>query len=205
MNVCYIFGSLDVNEFGFHPDDNDFIIAADKGILNAEKFGLKPNYIVGDFDSLEYIPTGENVIKHPVMKDDTDLLLAIKTGFDNGFRNFRIFGCIGGERFDHTIASIQACSYVKQLGGNAIFYDGKTSLMLIKNEGVSFPESLNGIVSVFSYSESACVSIKGLLYELENHTLTQSYPLGVSNEFIGNQAEITVHNGTGLIIIKENK
>ena len=88
MNICYIFGSLDVKEFNFFPDENDFIIAADKGILNTEKFGLNPNYIVGDFDSLEYVPTGENVIKHPVMKDDTDLLLAIKTGFDNGFKNF---------------------------------------------------------------------------------------------------------------------
>ena len=204
MNICYIFGSLDVKKLNFYPDENDFIIAADKGILNAEKFGLKPNYIVGDFDSLEYVPTGKNVIKHPVMKDDTDLLLAIKTGFDNGFKTFRIFGCIGGDRLDHTIASIQACSYIKQLGGNAIFYDEKTSLMLLKNEYISLPENSNGIVSVFSYSESSCVSIKGLLYELENHTITQNHPLGVSNEFVGNKAKITVHNGTVLIIIKEN-
>jgi thiamine pyrophosphokinase len=204
MSICYIFGSLDVKEFNFCPDENDFIIAADKGILNTEKFGLKPNYIVGDFDSLEYVPTGENVIKHPVMKDDTDLLLAIKTGFDNGFKNFRIFGCIGGERLDHTIATIQAGAYVKRLGGNAIFYDGNTSLMLLKNETISLPEDSKGIISIFSYSESACVSIKGLLYELDNQTITQNHPLGVSNEFVGNKAKITVHNGTVLIIIKEN-
>lgn len=202
VNICYIFGSLDVSRFIFTPDKNDLIIAADKGILNVNKFNLKPDFIVGDFDSLEYVPTGENVIKHPVMKDDTDLLLAIKTGFENGYNNFRIYGCLGGERLDHTIASIQAAAFIKENSGTVTFYDDDTTLSVYKNEEVSFPENATGIISVFAYSETAIISEKGLLYELDNKLITQNHPLGVSNEFIGEIATITIHNGVALIITK---
>lgn len=205
MKICYIFGSISVKELNEIPDEQDLIIAADKGVLNTERFSLKPHYIVGDFDSLEYIPAGNNVIKHPVMKDDTDLLLAIKTGFENGYNSFKIYGCLGGERLDHTFASIQAAAYIKENGGNAFFYDADTTLSIHQNEIVCFPAEAKGLISVFAYSEKASISIKGLLYELENKTISQSYPLGVSNEFIGKESTITVHEGTVLIIAKENK
>ena len=205
MNICYIFGSLDVTELKNIPDKNDMIIAADKGILNTQKFNLPADYIVGDFDSLDYVPAGDNVIQHPVMKDDTDLLLAIKTGFKNGYKSFRIFGCLGGERLDHTIATIQAASFITENGGDAVFYDGDTTLSLHKDEAVTFTEASKGFVSVFAYTPSATISEKGLLYELDKRTITQNYPLGVSNEFTGKEATITIHDGTALIITKENK
>ena len=205
MNICYIFGSLDVTEIKTIPDNSDYVIAADKGYLNAERLNLKPDFIVGDFDSLQYTPAGDNVIKHPVMKDDTDLLLAIKTGFEKGYKTFKIYGCLGGERLDHTIATIQAAAYIKENGGSATFYDGDTTLSIHKNEILEYPPESVGLISVFSYTDKAVVSIKGLLYELDNISLSQNYPLGVSNEFTGKNATITVHSGTVLIITKENK
>ena len=203
MNTCYIFGSLNVDNFTNQIDETDFVIAADKGILNTQRFNLLPDLIVGDFDSLEYVPEGKNVIQHPVMKDDTDLVLAVKIGFEQGYKNFIIYGCLGGDRLDHTFASIQTAAFIKEKGGNAVFYDGDTCISLHQNETITFPPTKQGIISVFSYTETAVVSEKNLLYELDKCEITQKHPIGVSNEFIGKQAEITVHSGSALIICKE--
>lgn len=205
MNTCYIFGSLNVDKFTNQIDETDFIIAADKGILNTQRFNLTPNLIVGDFDSLEYIPEGKNVIQHPVMKDDTDLILAVKLGFEQGYKNFKIYGCLGGDRLDHTIASIQTAAFIKENGGNAVFYDGSTCLSIHKNETITFPCTNKGVISIFSYTEKAVVSEKNLLYELDQYEITQNHPIGVSNEFIGKEAEITIHSGSVLIICKYKK
>ncbi len=200
MNCCYIFGSVEVHKFSFLPQKNDIIIAADKGLLNVQKFGLTPDLIVGDFDSLEYTPQGENVIKHPVMKDETDLILAINTALRRGYKNFKIFGCIGG-RLDQTYASIQTAQYIKSNGGTCEFYgDNEKLFILCKNEKVIFTEKEEGVISVFSYTNDATITIKGLLYELENTVITNTYPLGVSNEFKGTPAFIEVKNGKVLII-----
>ena len=200
MNTCYIFGSVEVDKFKFNIDKTDIVIAADAGMKNTEKFGLNADYIVGDFDSLNYTPTGNNIIKHPVKKNETDLILAIDIGFEKGYKNFVIAGCVGG-RYDHTFASIQSAAYVTEKGGNAVLINDGTYLTIIEDTSISFPDDCKGIISVFSYTENAFgVSEKGLLYEIENKDLTQNFPLGVSNEFIGKESIISVKNGKLLVI-----
>ncbi len=199
MNNCYIFGSLSVNCFNHTIDETDYVIAADKGLENTEKFDITPNLIIGDFDSLQYTPQGDNVIQHPVMKDDTDLFLAVKYGLQKGYKNFYIYGCLG-ERLDHTYGSIQTAAYIKDNGGCAFFVSDDTLLTIIENESISFSEKSKGVISVFSYTESAEISISGLLYELNSSIIYQSHPLGISNEFINKKSTITAHSGKLLII-----
>ncbi len=200
MNYCYIFGSLEIDTLPYLPTENDIIIAADKGLLNCRKFGLEPHIIVGDFDSLEYTPIGENVIKHPIMKDETDLILAVDIAFEKGFNDFKIFGCIGG-RLDQTIATIQTAEYIKSKGGNGEFFSEDEELYILhKGEKIQFSNEEKGLISVFSYSEEANITINGLLYELKNHKITQNFPLGISNEFKGIFAEIIINSGKVLII-----
>ena len=205
MNTCYIFGSVDVKSFNVKPDKTDFIIAADRGYLNVKKFNIIPHIIVGDFDSLNYVPNEENVIQHPVKKDDTDLILAVKTGFEKGYNNFIIYGCLGGERIDHTVASIQTASYILENNGTAVFVDGNTHLTLLQNNTIRFDANCDGDISVFSYSEKATVSISGLLYNLNKTEINNNHPLGVSNEFKRKTAQITIYYGKALIIWNTNK
>ena len=63
---CYIFGAMPIDSFDFIINKEDIVIAADSGIINTQKFNIKPDYIIGDFDSLGSIPENENIIKHPV-------------------------------------------------------------------------------------------------------------------------------------------
>lgn len=200
MNRCFIFGSMPVEDISIKPDSNDIIFAADAGLKNAQKFNFEPHFIVGDFDSLEYVPDSDNVIKHPIKKDETDTILAVDIAFEKGFCNFIIYGCLGG-RLDQTVASIQTASYIADKGGNAVFIDEETHLTVIKNNSIRFSRENKGTVSVFSLSDKSYgVNEINLLYELKNAELTSDYPLGVSNEFSGKNAEISVKNGNLCII-----
>lgn len=191
---------MPVDKISIEPDTNDITIAADAGLKNVEKLNITPDYIVGDFDSLEYEPDGRNVIKHPVKKDETDTILAVDIAFEKGFYNFIIYGCLGG-RLDQTVASIQTASYIAEKGGNSVFIDDETHLTVLKNSSIRFTKDNKGTVSVFSLSDNSYgINETNLLYELKDAELTSDYPLGVSNEFIEKAAEISVENGKICVI-----
>ena len=205
MKTCYIFGALDCSVPDFTPQENDLIIAADGGYSTLTKLNIKPDLVVGDFDSLGEVPENENIIKHPVKKDDTDTLLAVKIGLEKGYKTFIIYGAIGG-RLDHTIATIQTATFVAENGGIAYIYDGTHTVTAIKNSSIKFSKDAKGYVSIFALSGVAKgVSIKGLLYELNDAEITPYFPVGVSNEFIGKESKISVTDGILTIIFEGNK
>ena len=196
---CYIFCAMPIDSFDYIINKEDIVIAADSGIINTQKFNIKPDYIIGDFDSLGYTPSDSNTIIHPIEKDDTDTMLAVKLGLEKGYKNFRIFGGIGG-RLDHTYANIQTASYVAENGGNAIFYGDNENLTVLKNNKITFDKENKGNISIFALEECHNVNIKGTYYELNNGNLSINFPLGTSNKFNNNKAIISVENGKLLII-----
>lgn len=196
---CYIFGALPVTDFNFEIKSDDIVIAADSGVLNTQKFNSTADYIIGDFDSLGYTPSEGNTIIHPIEKDDTDSMLAIKLGFEKGYNSFRIFGGLGG-RLDHTYANIQAAAYVAENGGNAVFYGDKENLTVIKNSSIRFNKGNKGNLSVFALENCENVNINGAYYELTNGSLTIDFPLGTSNKFDNKDVTISVDKGKLLII-----
>ena len=205
MSICYIFGALDTPIANFKPRESDLIIAADGGYSTLKKLNIKPNLVVGDFDSLGKVPENENVIKHPIKKDDTDTLLAVKIGLEKGYKKFVIFGAIGG-RLDHTIATIQTATFVAENGGIAYIYDGTHTVTAIKNSSIKFSKDAKGYVSIFALSGVAKgVTINGLLYELNDTDITPHFPVGVSNEFIGKESEIIVKDGILTIIFEGSR
>jgi thiamine pyrophosphokinase len=202
MNICYIFGALDTGIADFKPQENDLIIAADGGYSTLKKLNIKPDLVVGDFDSLGEAPKDEIVIKHPIKKDDTDTLLAVKIGLEKGYKTFVIYGAVGG-RLDHTVATIQTATFVAENGGIAYIYEGNHTVTTIKNSSIIFKANAKGYISIFALSGVAKgVTIKGLLYELNDAEITPSFPIGVSNEFINKESEISVKDGVLTIIFE---
>ena len=193
--ICYIIGASDNDDLYIDSSVSHFIIAADGGFKALKNMGIEPDLIVGDFDSLCFKPEGENVIFHKPEKDDTDTMLAIKEGLERGFDTFILYGCLGG-RLDHTIANLQALSFIAKKDGRGFILGSGTVITAIKNNIFRFNEDESGIVSTFCLgSDAVGVYEKKLKYELNNSTLTSSVALGVSNEFIGESAEIYVENG----------
>ncbi|MBR2937381.1 MAG: thiamine diphosphokinase [Oscillospiraceae bacterium] len=182
---------------------DDYIIAADGGLVHTQNLGLTPNLILGDFDSLGYVPEDSAVF--PVEKDDTDAMLAVKKGLALGYREFLLYGSLDGPRLDHSVANFQTLQYLADRGATGLLV-GKTQLVtLVKNSKITFPAGQTGIVSVFCMGADAHgVTLKGLKYPLEKGTLTAGFPLGVSNHFTGQEAEISVDNGSLLVIYDRN-
>ena len=195
--VCYIICALPQNH-SFSPKPGDLVIAADGGY--AHMGGIKPDLVVGDFDSLGYVPDGETVVRHPAEKDDTDTMLAARIGIERGYRTFLLLGGVGG-RLDHTLANIQTLAFLRENGARAALIGDGETITLIQNEALRFRAGLSGIISVFSYGAVAYgVYERGLAYALTDATLTDTNPLGVSNAFTGEPAEVRVREGRLVVL-----
>lgn len=200
MEVCCVVGAGNCTNFDYIKNKNDLIIAADGGFEHLMHHNLRPDVAIGDFDSLGYIPEDVEIIKLPAEKDVTDMVAAVDIGIERGYKIFYIYGACGG-RIDHTLSNLQLAASIAEKGMKVIIRDGKTVITAIHNECVNFEASYSGYISVFSHSDiSTGVTLKGLKYTLENAELSNKNPLGVSNEFIGEEAEISVKNGTLLIV-----
>ncbi len=204
MGICYVIGAGDCSELNINKESRDLIIAADAGYKYLINAGIEPDVIIGDFDSLGVVPKGESVIKLNPIKDITDMDAAVNIGVEKGYCEFHIYGACGG-RIDHTFANIQLIASLSQRGYKAFIHDGKTVITAISNDRMEFDSSYKGFVSVFSHSDECCgVSINGLRYTLDNAVLKNTFPLGVSNEFMGINSEIIIGQGTAIAVYSED-
>lgn len=198
--ACVIFCAGEVSG-PVHIPDGAFIIAADGGLHHTQALGLTPDVILGDFDSLGYVPEGENVLRYPVKKDDTDSMLAIRLGLERGRREFYLYGALDGPRLDHTVANIQALWYLAEHGAVGYLLGKDTAATVLRSGTVCFSAEAQGILSVFCLGEKAeGVNLRGLMYPLRNAELSGCMPLGVSNHFIGERAGVSVRTGNLLLI-----
>jgi len=181
----------------FVKKDGDFVIAADGGLKYCREAGVYYDAVIGDFDSLGFIPSGENVTVLPKEKDDTDTLAAVKAAEKLGYNKFFLYCAAGGE-CDHTLANISVLCRLAKKDKCAYMYDGDRVITVICNEKLIFSASCSGKLSVFSYGERAKVVISGMKYEYDGE-ITYDYPLGCGNEFIGKTAEISADLPTVVI------
>lgn len=206
MKRCVIIGAVEID----YPLENlirdtDYVICADRGWQNAMAHGIRPDMIVGDFDSSPQ-PQGvdASVTVLPVVKDDTDTFHIARHVVEKGYTDVLLAGVIGGKRIEHTIANLQTLVYFAQNRINATAIDRYSQIMVIQDGEINLPDMPGKFFSLFSMGDRAeGVFIKGAKYPLDNYTITNFYPIGVSNEFIGQPVTISVANGSLLLIITE--
>lgn len=203
MKNCIIFCAAGFTGLAREIGETDLVIAADGGLRHTQALGIVPDVILGDFDSLGFAPQGASVF--PVEKDDTDAMLAVRHGLAQGCDRFFLYGSLDGPRLDHSIANFQTLQFLADRGAAGYLIGKDFMLTVIKNGTLFFPADWKGTVSVFCMGADARgVSIKGLHYELEQGTLTAGFPLGVSNHFVGKTAEVTVKDGSLLVLWDRN-
>ena len=199
MGNCIIFCAADFHGLAAPLQTDDFIIAADGGLAHVQKLGIMPNGILGDFDSLGYIPTDSTVF--PVEKDDTDAMLAVRKGLELGYKAFYLYGSLAGPRLDHTVANFQTLQFLSDHGACGYLIGKDYIVTAVKDGTLHFDASCTGIFSVFCMGADAKgVTIKGGKYEAEHVTLSAGFPLGVSNHFEGKEVTVSVEKGSLLVL-----
>lgn len=199
MGNCVIFCAGDFHGLAEPVTAEDLCIAADCGLRHLQQLGLEPDVILGDFDSLGYIPQKATVF--PVEKDDTDAMLAVRHGLKMGCDRFVIYGALEGPRLDHTVANFQTLQFLADHGARGFLVGKTTAVTVVRDSTLTLPAAQEGILSVFCLgSDAHGVTLRGLQYPLEDGTLTAGFPLGVSNHFMGQAASITVKKGSLLVL-----
>ncbi|MGI6105701.1 MAG: thiamine diphosphokinase [Raoultibacter sp.] len=202
MRVCALVGASDFNEQHFLEQHFDYIVAVDAGYAHLERIGVKPDAVIGDFDSLGYVPKHSHLKKLPTRKDKSDIEVALEEVEQSGFDLILVYGCLGG-RIDFTFAMYQLLAHFSR--GDAILYAiGLDSVVCTLDEkgrnAISFNAGAQGLLSLFAFShEVRGVNESGLEYALDNATLRNDEPLGVSNAFTGRVARVSIVSGTALL------
>lgn len=201
--LCVIYGAGEIFP-ARKPLKASLTIAADGGYKAACADGYLPDIVIGDFDSSDEPKDAEAfVIKLNRVKDDTDMLAAIKAGLRRGCDTFVIFGGVGG-RLDHTVANFGALAYLNTFGAHGYLVDRDSVSTVITDEKFTLPAKSTGTVSVFAYGgEAEGVTLENLDYTLNGATLYPHIPIGVSNNREGapdaKPARISVKHGSLLI------
>lgn len=191
-----------------------YVIAADGGLKFLLNHHMRPDFWIGDLDSLsegdDELPTDFcneiHRIEHeqvPVEKDDTDMALAVAKAFELGYTDVMLYGGYGGNRISHMLANIQLMHHYAKKGCNIRMMGDGIRMEVLWRGCKRFSAAMTGTLSVICLSDMADgVKIQGLKYEYEG-CLTSEVTLGVSNSFIGQDALIEVQDGALLLIYEK--
>ena len=189
----------------------DFILVADSGMEFMKRAGIKPNMIIGDFDSvhhdtLEYFKSWSEIIFKELnpIKDDTDTEFAIRQAIELGAKEITVIGATG-TRLDHVLGNVALLGIGLKEQVSIQLVDAHNRIRMIDKSICLLKSELFGdFVSLLPYAgEVKGVTLKGFKYPLENHTMLAFSSLGISNEIVEEEAEILFEEGI-LIVIEAN-
>ena len=200
--TCLLVGSADYYCDRLENIEDCCIIALDGGYSSLVQRSIEPDLVIGDFDSLGYVPEGKNVTVLPREKDDTDTFWAAKQALWQGYRDFYLVGCTGGDRPEHTVANISLMLYLIRHGAGSVVMEGKRQMYRVVSAPCKLEfSSEHGNFSVFSLSERVFgLTLSGFKYETERITLCADIPLGVSNSFESEKCILEAERGDMLLI-----
>ena len=185
---------------------NNIYIAADSGIKTAEKLNIKPDVLIGDFDSFNLLNLKYDdikIIKYPAEKNDSDLMLAIKYALDLNYKNIIIIGGLDG-RIDHTLANIFYLKYIKNHGGSGYITNGYNKISYLENSCVKIYKNYKYVSVIPVSPEIRGVTLKGFKYLIDNAAVRFEEPYTICNEILAglngsDYGEILISDGEALI------
>ncbi|MBE0700670.1 MAG: thiamine diphosphokinase [Acholeplasmataceae bacterium] len=179
---------------------DDYIIGVDQAILNLYKQRIMIHLAIGDFDSLsnQGLLSTLNVIRLDPIKDETDTYQALVEASKMNADEIFLIGGFCGERIEHFIAHIMLFDAFPKL-----VMKNEESTLFVLLEGTHHL-TFQGYVSLFAYP-LAILTLKGFMYPLNTHRLEVFDPLGISNEIVGEQGEIDIHQGRVLVVLSKKE
>lgn len=200
-----VFSAVPVeSEMAAYVQPGDFIVACDAGYRNAAKLGVRPDLIVGDFDSAPQPETDRETIVLPHVKDDTDTQFAARWLVEHGYEEVTLLGALGGSRIEHMFANVSTGLFLAMHSIKTILADARSEMhYLLPGKELVLERKDWMYLSVFALGAPMTgVTLQGVYYPLENATLSElDYPLGTSNEFVEPVAHLQCAGGHGLVVL----
>ena len=202
MKRCVIVGGADINNYEYIKSclrNDDFIVFCDSGLKHLDALQVRPGLIVGDFDSHDNPHLDVETIVLPCEKDDTDTVFAVKEAIKRGFDDFLLIGVVGA-RLDHTLGNVSSLLYLDSLGKKGYIIDDYSEMEIVSNKPAYIENSFS-FFSLLNISGTAKrVTIKNAKYPLNDGEISCEYQYGISNEVVGEIAEISIREGKLLLI-----
>lgn len=182
-------------------------VAADHGLMAADRLNITLDYIVGDFDSVskmvleKYNNKSAKIKTFPKEKDKTDTEIALELALSLKASSIDIIGATG-TRLDHVLANIGLLLLPMQLGVNACILDRNNKIYL-KNESfkIEKDKQFGNFVSLLPYGDRVSgLTLKGFKYPLDHIIYPSGSSLGISNEIIEREAGIELSEGVLIVI-----
>ncbi len=173
---------------------DDFVICADGGLYHAEKMGIKPRLIVGDFDSYNgEAPEGAEILRLPREKDYTDTHTAVLEAKKRGAKEILLLGA-SGTRLDHTIANIALLEAMRRMGIRGEMADSHNKLFIAEKQSV-ISAPVGTTVSFLPLAPVSGLTLRGFRYPLTDADTELFNPIWVSNELSASRGEISYTSG----------
>lgn len=203
MSRCVLVGGAAIERY----DDvkrylrpGDYYIFCDNGLRHLEKLGVKPDLIIGDFDSHAVPTIPVETIFLPREKDDTDSVYAVREALKRGFDDFLLIGVVGA-RIDHSLVNLSILLKLDSLGKRGLIVDDYSEMEIISHNiaevGPEFP--FFSLLNISGTSKG--ITVENAKFPLENGDIDCEYQYGVSNEPLpGKTARIKVKEGRLLLV-----
>jgi thiamine pyrophosphokinase len=186
------------------------IIAADHGLLAADRLKLTLDYIVGDFDSVPeqvlagYRETSTPIKTFPTEKDKTDTQIAIELALMHNPSELHLIGATGS-RLDHTLANLHLLLLPLQLKVDACILD-KNNKIYLRQESFTLLKSrqYGDYISFLPFTGNVNgLTLIGFKYPLNHITLSAGSSLAISNEIAKEEAGVELTEG--ILVVFETR
>ncbi len=185
---------------------NTLVICADGGAALARRWGITPEIIVGDEDSLDAV-TKEYwqrqkvpFLKVSSVKDETDMDLAVEYALAQGAMHITLVGG-WGSRIDHSLGNIELLYRLALKGIENALLTKEHRLHAFSRE-FKAKVDLGHYVSLVPLTPQVTgVATTGLLYALEGGTLEKGSTFTISNETVATDIIVRTESGVLLVIM----
>lgn len=211
MTALIIGNGSDIEKSCIEDIKIDYVICADGGLEKAERFGLMPDLILGDFDSVDpgtlarYKNLNIETVTFSAEKDYTDMELAVEYAVKRGCKHIVLAGA-SGTRLDHTVANIQLLEKYHQMGIDMEIIDNNNHIWIISGRTIEkIKRKKNYFVSMAPVTKTIeGLTLEGFKYPLDNVKVKRGSTLLVSNEIIQDEGRIILEQGTALVFVSKD-
>lgn len=212
--VIAVIGNGSINDYVYiknYIENNNvnMIIACDGGLNHCDAMGIKPDCLLGDFDSVDgkllekYKKTGIKVLQFPTKKDKTDIEIGLDVAFEQAPEKIIIFGGMG-TRMDHSLTNVHLLMLGFEKNVQLSLVDEHNEIYAIRDSFV-VENRVNHILSLIPLSERVeGVTATGFEYPLKDYTMKIGSSLGVSNVVAEDKAEVSIKNGVLLVMLSKD-